>query len=161
MGGYCVPRYDIKRMYRFKKRRGFTLIELLLVITIISVLAGVSFPFIKNTIQSTRFKSFSNKTYLFLDYAKTQAILRSIVLKVRIDLDNAIMVIIETDDELVESVVYKINIPEKVSIESENEEIFFYPDGTLQPIQITISDDKGRSILVTSKGIDGKIVTGQ
>ncbi|UCD15544.1 MAG: prepilin-type N-terminal cleavage/methylation domain-containing protein [Candidatus Omnitrophota bacterium] len=144
--------------FRPKTVHGFTLLELLLVIAIISVFAGISFPFIKKSIKSTEFRSFSNKTYLFLDYAKTQSVLRNAVLKVKFDLDNKQVSLVERIEELPETVLQKINIPKNINIELENEEIPFYPDATLQPFEIRIFDNENRGAVVSSKGVDGKII---
>lgn len=137
---------------------GWTLLELMLVIAIIAVFAAVSFPALKKTIQATEFKSFSDKIYLFLDYAKTQSVLRGVVLKVKIDQDDKIISLIETREDSNEGILYKITIPAGINIESEKEEIFFYPDGTLSALEINIAGARSRRSSLVSKGIDGKII---
>ncbi|UCC95464.1 MAG: hypothetical protein JSW40_01620 [Candidatus Omnitrophota bacterium] len=139
------------------RRTAITFLELLLTMVIVSVLVGSSLPLVKRNIQSTSFKSFVNKTYLFLDYSKTQAILKDIVLEVRLDVENNSLFLskrgTESDERLDE-----IQIPNNIHLDLDKEKIVFYPDGTSQEFKFVISDKHQRHSTISSKGFDGKIV---
>ena len=127
-----------------KVKKGFTLLELILVIFIISVILGVSFPLIKNSINSYRVRSFVNKAYLFLDYAQTKATLSNKKLKVSIDLDEKLILL---SDE-----ASRLAIPDDISLQTEQEEIVFYPDGTSDEFELVINE-----VTLSSRGFDCKI----
>ncbi len=143
--------------YRLKK--GFTLLELLLVIVIISILLGVSTPLIKRNIESTSFKSFINKSYFLLDYAKTLCIFKNTILEVNFDLNGNRIILIEKGEKGEE--FKTIKIPKGLHFEIEKETILFYPDGTMEEFEIIISDNEQRKAVISSKGFDGKIRTDQ
>lgn len=117
---------------------------------ILALILGLSFPFIKASIRNYDFRSFVNKTYLFLDYAKTQAVLNSKEVKVRIDQDEKTILIFKDDK------ADKINIPESIALKTENDTITFYPDGTSNEFELTITS-AGSDVVFSGKGFNGKI----
>jgi len=134
---------------------GFTFFEVILVVVIMAVLLGSSFPLIRKNIKSTFFKSSVNKVYLLLDYAKTQSILRKVILTANCRQEDKAIFLTEKGKE--SEKLLEINIPEGIDFESEPEGISFYPDGTSQEFEMSIFDKKGREALISSQGFDGKI----
>jgi len=138
----------------FSFPKGFTFIEIILAVAIFSILLGLSFPIINRNIKSFNFKSFVNKTYLILDYAKTASTLKNEILKASLDLDNSKIVLTEIDEEVI---LKEVEIPQKISLDPDKEKIAFYPDSTLQEFNIIIADGR-RQAKISSKGFDGKIL---
>ena len=138
-----------------RRRAGFTLLELLLVIVIIAVLLGINLPLIKNNIEGVSFKSFVNKVYLFLDYAATQSILKTVIIKAWLDVKENKLFLAQIDNE--GEALFSLPLPGDVSVEFDNEEIVFYPDGTSREFKIIISGGDERSFTISSAGFDGKI----
>ncbi len=153
--------HAINSTYRQKVRAksAFTLLELLLTIALVGIILGVSIPSLNRSIKNTKFRSFVDKTYLFLDYAKNHAVLKSVILQMRFDQEENQIFLEERETK--QRVLRTVKIPEKMSFEIKEEEINFYPDGTLQKFEIIIydeDDDSNRRIKISSKGFDGKIV---
>ncbi len=138
---------------------GFTLLELLFVILIISVILGLSMPLIKKSVNKASFKAFVDKSYFLLDYAKSYAILKTKVLEVKLDLKERKIVLSEREsgnkdgDKLLE-----IKIPESIKVESQKENIPFFPDGTMEEFEIIFSDGEAGYSRIYSKSNEGRIV---
>lgn len=141
-GGFCL-------------RNALTLLELLLIVVIISVLLGLSVPYLNKSIKNSKFKSFADKTYLFLDYAKNRAIIRAIILQMRFDQEKKQIVLEERETK--QKIFRSVKIPDGINMQLSNEKINFYPDGTLQKFEVVIYNDK-RKITISSLGFDGKII---
>lgn len=135
---------------------GFTLLELLLVIAIIAIVVGLATPSLKRSINNAVFKAFVQKTYFFLDYAKTQAVCKNGMFVVTFDLEEENFFLTEKDK--VDDVMFEIMIPQHAHLETDKKTILFYPDGTLEEFKITIYDDYQRQSVISSKGFNGKIV---
>jgi len=134
---------------------GFTFMEIILAVAIISALLGVSYPLLNKNIKNISFKSFVNKTYLVLDYAKTSSVLKSKTFEVRFDSEYGEIFLVKKDEQ--NRIVKKLEIPEKIKLTLGKEKISFYPDGTLENFILIISDN-GREAEIVSKGFDGKIM---
>jgi len=137
----------------FLRRPSLTLLELLLVIALIAILVGVNFPRLKTTIQNTQFRSFADKVYFLLDYAKTHAVLNTKIITARFDTDAHKISLREPENILVE----EIDIPRNLVLEADKLSVVFYPDGTCSDFRITLSDDEERTVAISSGGFDGKI----
>lgn len=136
-------------------RSALTLLELLLVIVIISVLLGLSIPHLNKSIKNSEFKSFADKTYLFLDYAKNRAIIKAVILQMRFDQEKKQIVLEERETK--QKIFRSVKVPDRINMQLSNEKIIFYPDGTLQKFEVVIYNDK-RQITISSLGFDGKII---
>lgn len=138
---------------------GFTLLELMLVVCIIAVLAGFSFPLIKKSVKTAEFRAAVDKIYLFLDYAKTQSIIKNMILEAKLELEGKKLVLLRKEDgDGKEKLLLRTEIFGKVDVKLEPERIIFYPDGTLEKFELIILDARGRKALIWSQGIDGKII---
>ncbi|MFH1768774.1 MAG: prepilin-type N-terminal cleavage/methylation domain-containing protein [Candidatus Omnitrophota bacterium] len=151
--------YKKRKVNLFNSKPAFTLLELLLTIGIIAVVLAMTFPFIQNNIKNVFFTSFVNRAYLFLDYAKSKAVLKNAPLAVSFDLERKTFFLFEAGQK--ESGDMKLKVPEAITLSMEKEEIHFYPDGTLEEFSLVISDNRGRSVSCRSSGFDGKIYCGE
>jgi prepilin-type N-terminal cleavage/methylation domain-containing protein len=139
------------------KKKAFSLLEVLLTTIIILILASVSFPLLKKNIKTAEFKSYVNKTYLFLDYAKTQSIIKNVVLEVKADFQRNELVLTEREEYEQAPILSRIRISENIDIKLEPEKIIFYPDGSLEKFTMEFLDSH-HSAVISSQGLDGKIV---
>ncbi len=155
-----------------KNRNSFTLLELLLVVLIISIVLGLNMPAIRKSISSSSFKSFVNKAYLLLDYAKTQAVLKGNILEADYYSGSRILGIKRFNTEesqgpgivvpgglTEEDFLHHVDVPENIAVDIDKaEKIIFYPDGTMTEFSMSIKDKKsGKDAVIESQGFDGKI----
>lgn len=135
-------------------RKGFSLLELLVVTVIISILAGFTFPLAKKSVEAAEFKNLVNKVYFFLDYAKTQAVIRNEVLEAEFGPEKNKVTLRREGSE--EEVLSQIQLSPKAALTPGVNKIIFYPDGTPQRFKVGIFLNERRAA-VLSKGFDGKI----
>jgi Tfp pilus assembly protein FimT len=139
-----------------KSSKAVTLLELLLIVVILSVFLGLSLPYLNTNVRKMSFRSFVNKAYLFLDYAKAHSILTNRILIAQFDFeDNRLYLAAEGEEK---AVLEDLTIPEDYTLEIENEKIIFYPDGTLQEFKLLIRAESENTSVISSKGFDGKII---
>jgi prepilin-type N-terminal cleavage/methylation domain-containing protein len=141
---------------RRRRKRCFTLLELLLTLVIIAVLLGVSLPRLSRSLQTSNYRSFVNKAYLFLDYAHTRATLTSQVLAVEADWSQDALRLVPVSAPESEPLA-EIKIPEDIQLELE-EEIIFYPDGTMQEFKLVICRSNASCSVILGEGARGRIV---
>lgn len=163
---FSVALKKIKENHEFQKQSfwvsrqgasaGFTLIEFLLVMVIIACLLGLAFPRLQRNIKTNAFGFFVEKTYLLLDYARTRAILKSIIVQIKFDQEAKKIVLVEKDNTL-NTTLSSVFVPEEISCQSAGPVISFFPDGTSEKIKIVISSRAGLSSIISGSGADGKI----
>lgn len=71
------------------KARGFTLLELLVSITIAAILVAIAVPSFRTTIQKHRLRSATDNLQAAIDYARSEAVLRSAYVSVCASADSA------------------------------------------------------------------------
>ncbi len=115
----------------FKKGRfaaGVTFIELLLVILLVIILAGVSYPVLRNNFYGTQLPVFSKRLQaLFVQLRERAIVERKVVYLTFEDSNQKYRVNIENETRTLEVFV----VPEKIRVETETEQIAFYPDGSI------------------------------
>jgi len=136
--------------------KGFTLLEVLLVVAIISVLAGFTFPLARKSIKLARFRACADKVYLFLDYAKTQAVVKAEVLEAEFDSESNEMFLMKRQDSGKQESLFKMVFSDDIKVKLEPNKVVFYPDGTMEEFEITVFSPK-RSAVFFSRGFDGRI----
>jgi type II secretory pathway pseudopilin PulG len=138
-------------------RKGtFTLLELMLTLGILLILAGITVPRLRNSLESSRFATAVDDTSLFLDYAKSQSILKTAVLFISIDPGEHLLLLTQGSQEE-NLLIKKLALPVPIAVVSDTDRIAFYPDGTLHEFSLTLSD-KRKSTRIFSNGFDGKII---
>ncbi|MFH1771788.1 MAG: hypothetical protein ABH872_03135 [Candidatus Omnitrophota bacterium] len=142
-------------MIKYSSKKSLTFIELLLVTVIISIFLGLAAPLVRNTARKTTFKSFVNKIFFFLDYARSHSIVKNEVVEAVINLDNNTITLISEGSK--ERILKEAYIPDGINVDSEIEKIYFFPDGSTQEFEIFIYDGYGGKSYIVSKGFDGKI----
>ena len=142
--------------------RGVTLIELLIVVTLIAIIAGISFPAIASGLDSLRLRSASDAIVTFLDTALDRAERRQQAVEVWISpQDNAITAV--SADAAFEK---RLDVPDPIRIVSVEpvlpsqalngqRRFLLYPGGAAPRIGIEIANGQGRRRLVSIDPVTG------
>jgi prepilin-type N-terminal cleavage/methylation domain-containing protein len=159
----CVPRsHSCERPER--SHAGVTLIEMMVVVALISLMVGISFPAITSGIDSLRLKAATNSVVSFLDAGLSRAERRQQVIEITISKpDNSI--------EMRSSepgFSRRLQMPEGVSIVqvlpqlTDNPEsfevartFFLYPGGTVPPLGVQLINRRNVQRVVRVDPITG------
>jgi prepilin-type N-terminal cleavage/methylation domain-containing protein len=140
---------------------GVTLIEMMVVVALISLMVGISFPAITSGIDSMRLKAATNSVVSFLDAGLSRAERRQQVIEITISkLDNSI------EMQSSEAGFFrKLQMPEGVSIVQvlpqlpENPDaprmFFLYPGGTVPPLGVQLINRRNVQRVVRVDPITG------
>ena len=136
-------------------KRSFTFIELLFVIIIIGVLIGVSLPNLRKTFNNFELNSFSSQLQTFINYLTERAVVEGKIVYLYIDNDEKLCQAKFIDQQ---NTLKKYTIPARIQIELDNKEgkIAFYPDGTIDKVDIKLTATDNAVVTLTTKGIYGK-----
>lgn len=132
----------------------FTFIEVLFVIIIIAVLVGVSLPNMRRTFNNLQLNSFSRQLQAFMVYLRERSIVEGKIIYLNIDNQKRQYWAQIKDNE---SRLRTFSLPVEITIETEKEQILFYPDGSIEQITLKIFNLDGQSITLTTKGIFGGV----
>ena len=137
-----------------KSRRGITLLELLIVMAIIALVAGVSFPSISAGIDGIRLTTASDSIATFFNAAVNRAERRQQVVEIAISRKENTLWLYSTEPGFVK----KLEMPEGVSIQAvypalEEEpqgprRFIVLPGGAMPAIGVRIANFRGRARIV-------------
>jgi prepilin-type N-terminal cleavage/methylation domain-containing protein len=142
-------------------KRGVTLIEMLIVMAIVALVAGLSFPSVASGVDSLRLRSASNGIVSFLNTAIDRAERHQQVIEILISPRESVLEARAPGDQFVQ----RLDIPEPVHIVSvqpsaevgpdEPRRFLCYPGGTVPRIGIEIANKAGRRRMVSVDPITG------
>ncbi|MBU1091017.1 MAG: prepilin-type N-terminal cleavage/methylation domain-containing protein [Candidatus Omnitrophica bacterium] len=132
------------------KNRSFTFIEILFVVIILGILIGISFPQFKKNYHNLLLNSCSGQLQSFMNYLTQHSIVSGEV--IYLNIDNAEKRYWAENKEG-ESILRAYRIPAEIEIESEAEQIAFYPNGELDKVKIRITNLNSQLITLTTKGV--------
>ncbi len=166
-----MPMWSVGRASSTPDRRlGVTLIEMMVVLAIVSIIAGISFPAVSSGLDSLRLNSALNSIVTFIDRGLSRAERRQQVVEVTISKPgNAISM--RASEPGFER---KLALPDGITIEKilpelpdESEEtnltrvFLLYPGGTVPPFGVLISNRRHSEKTVQVDPITGVAVIGQ
>jgi prepilin-type N-terminal cleavage/methylation domain-containing protein len=150
-----------QRNPRRAANRGVTLIEMLIVLAIIGLIAGVSYPSISSGLETARLVSASDAIAGFLNQAMNRADRRQQVVEVAILPEKRQLRMLSTQAGFEKT----LDLPQGVRIlavhpESEargltERRFYFYPGGTVPGFSIELVNGKGRRRMVRVNPITG------
>ena len=127
---------------------GFTLIELLIVISILGLMAGLAVPNFGNTYSNFQLSETAKNISFLMNYAQSRAVIKGQKHQLIFKEDNSQYwleeEISDNGEENAEGNFRQIagrfgrvfDVPEGITIESENPSIRFYPNGKIDKIRI-------------------------
>src|SRR5258706_5877087 len=143
------------------RERGVTLLEMMIVVTLIALVAGLSYPSVSSGIDSLRLRSASDAIVGFLNTALDRADRRQQVVEIWISPHENAMTARSADLGFVR----RLDLPEPIHIISvqpqapagpdEPRRFLCYPGGTVPRIAVEIANREGRRRIVTLDPITG------
>ncbi|MFA5363201.1 MAG: prepilin-type N-terminal cleavage/methylation domain-containing protein [Candidatus Omnitrophota bacterium] len=134
--------------------KGYTFIELICVVVILGVLAGVSMPVLKNVFLGVQLESTAQELCSLMDYVRQRSLLERGIIRIHISLDKAEYWV--TADGSTKR-LKTLRVPSGINIESDKEEICFYPDGRIDKADIRLAVSSGKNVLLTTRGVLGGV----
>ncbi|HEX4134245.1 MAG TPA: prepilin-type N-terminal cleavage/methylation domain-containing protein [Bryobacteraceae bacterium] len=124
------------------KKSGVTLLEMLIVVTIVSVIAGISFPALTSGLASVRLSSASGSTASFLTAAMNQVERSETAAAIVITPRESRLDVYTSDSR--SKPVQTLRMPQNISIEGDEPRRFLlFPGGTFPRITLVLHNDKG------------------
>jgi prepilin-type N-terminal cleavage/methylation domain-containing protein len=140
---------------------GVTLIELMIVVTLMALVAGLSYPSVASSLDSLRLRSASNSIIGFLNVALDRAQRRQEVVEISISPRQNTMTARSADAGFVK----RLEIPESVRIvavfpridgtPNESREFLLYPGGGVPAIGVEIVSVAGKRRIVRVDPVTG------
>jgi len=153
-GGRCGIR-------RFRNDSGITLIEMMIVVTIIALIAGVSYPSITSGLDSLRLRSASNEILSLLNTALDRADRRQQAVEILISPKQDAILARSVDAGFSRRVDFEDSIhitsilPAAEVDPAEPRRFMLYPGGAVPRIAIEISSGNGHKRLVSIDPVTG------
>lgn len=147
-------------------KRGFTLIELLIVCAIILALVSFSTPLFRKTFTGLELKETASNITKFINFAQEKAIVDRNIYKISFDFENKRYQLFATTGEG-QDVKYSspkdrfgrvFNLPKSLDIEGSAKEIFFYPDGHCDKVELILTSINGKILKIATTGTLGNVV---
>ena len=143
------------------RRRGVTLIEMLLVVTIIALVVGITYPSVSSGLDSIRLVSACDSVASFLNQAMNRASRRQQVVEVAVDPAKRQLRMLSTEPgsdrtlDLPDSVRILAVRPAVEESETATRRFIFYPGGAVLGLSIELANLKGRRRIVHINPITG------
>jgi prepilin-type N-terminal cleavage/methylation domain-containing protein len=127
---------------RAPRQAGVTLLEMLIVVTLIALVAGISYPSVASGVESLRLRSASDAMVAFLNTALDRADRRQQAVEIRISPRENLLSARSADNGFAR----ELRLPENVSIvnPAEPRRLLLYPGGAVPAIQIEVATQGGR-----------------
>ncbi|MFA6349345.1 MAG: hypothetical protein WCY12_00255 [Candidatus Omnitrophota bacterium] len=146
-----------------RKLRALTFVELFIVIIIIGILAGLSMPNLRRSFDSAQAEGFSRQLQSYMNYLRDKSVVDQKVIYLSVDTDKhqySAWVEGATASYKTFSTPKDINIEILKKSNIDNPEIYFYPDGRIDKMDLTLSSASG-DIVLTTEGVFGKVKINQ
>lgn len=160
----------VGRVNSTRRQHGVTLLEMLVVLIIISIIAGISFPAVSSGVDSLRLNSALNSIVTFIDRGLSRAERRQQVVEVTISKPENVISMrasepgFERKLALPEGITIEKILPDlpDESAETNHTRVFLlYPGGTVPPLGVLVSNRRHAEKTVQVDPITGVAVIGQ
>jgi len=145
---------------------GFTLIELLIVSVIILVLLSFSTPLFRRSFSDLELKDTASSITKFMIFAQQRAIIDRSVYKISFDFYKKTYRLFRAAGEG-QNITYTaaqdrfgniIHLPKDIDCEGQANEIFFYPDGHCDAVELRLSNSNKKALIISITGVLGNAV---
>ena len=132
---------------------GVTLIEMLLVVTLIGLMVGISFPSITSGVDSLRLSSAADSTATFLNSALNRAERRQQVMEVTISKQQSKLTLRSTEAGFSRELVMPTGVsitnvlPDQFETPGDRH-VFLYPGGTVPRVGVELTNKRGTRRIV-------------
>jgi len=126
-------------------QRGVTLLEMLVVVTLIALIAGISYPSIASGLDSLRLRSASDSIVSFLNTALDRADRRQQAVEIRISPGENALAARSADHVFSRELQLAGNV--HIANPAEPRRFLVYPGGTVPAIVIEIETDQHRRVV--------------
>jgi prepilin-type N-terminal cleavage/methylation domain-containing protein len=146
---------------RSRLEAGITLIEMMIVVTIIALVAGVSYPSITSGLDSLRLRSATNSIVSLLNTALDRADRRQQAVEILISPKEEAIIARSVDPgfnhriELQDAIRITSVLPAAEVDPAETRRFLLYPGGTVPRIAIELTNSSGRKRLVSIDPVTG------
>ena len=149
-------RARVKTIYAatVKKSSAVTFIELILIITITAVLIGLGLPRFRRTFTSFEIQNTSRQLHSFMNYLSQRAIVEKKIVTLTIENDaHRYWARIDGAPRRLKT----FTVPDSIKLTASENEIMFYPDGTIDKATIKLSNENTDSFLLSTEGAFGNV----
>lgn len=135
------------------RQAGITLLEMLIVVTLIALVAGISYPSVASGLESLRLRSASDSMVAFLNTALDRADRRQQAVEIRISPKEKLLAARSADNGFAR----ELHLPDNISIlnPTDPRRFLLYPGGSVPAIQIEVATQGGRRRRVSVDPITG------
>jgi prepilin-type N-terminal cleavage/methylation domain-containing protein len=146
---------------RLRLEAGITLIEMMIVVTIIALVAGVSYPSITSGLDSLRLRSATNSIVSLLNTALDRADRRQQAVEILISPKEEAIIARSVDPgfnhriDLQDAIRITSVLPAAEVDPAETRRFLLYPGGTVPRIAIELTNSSGRKRLVSIDPVTG------
>lgn len=130
---------------------GVTLVEMLVVVAIVAIITGISFPAMTSGLDSIRLKSASDATASFLNAAMNRVDRRQEVLELVVDTKQNQLVLLSTEPGF----RHTLELPPSITLLGDERHVMLLPGGAPPRVVIGLTTSKGRHKLVRLDPITG------
>ena len=144
---------------RKKVHRAFSLIELLFVVIILGIILGLAVPQFRNSFSSLILKDTADSLAHLMRYAQSRAILKNTTHGIFFQDDKRYWLAEESSAAIMPGTFQRVpgnagrtfDIPEELTMELQAEHINFYPDGTMDRMDVVLHHRKEKYITISTR----------
>ena len=135
-------------------RSGFTLFEILIVVLLLGVVLGLSWPRVSRSFGAWQLHGYSRSLAHHLVFWRQRAMITGEIFFLEVDA-NLREVVVWEQNETARLKAYPI--PADIDLEADKDEVYFYPDGTMDSVTFRATLPDGTSCVVETKGALGAV----
>lgn len=147
---YAIPSFARTGEARPNRQGGFTLLELTLVAVIILILVCISVPLFKRTYQDLRLTSSAKEIASVMQFCRERAVFERKNFRFKVDPDKKAYQLFAEDEDKGKFLPLRsrwgraFKIPDGIDIETDQDTVDFFPDGTASPASLYLTNKESQ-----------------